>query len=73
MSRRARGNARQKLQKKLQEQKTLEEELQKLNNGANAKESCEKIIKFVEYNGPDPMTSEDKIYPGPGTKCCIIL
>ena len=75
MSRRTRGNARQRLQMQLQEQKRLEEELQSLNNAMDPKECAKNIIEFVQKNGTDPMTAPEYFggTPYPGNKCCVIL
>ncbi|ETO05511.1 hypothetical protein RFI_31885, partial [Reticulomyxa filosa] len=43
------------LKKQLEEQKNLEEELDKLQNGKDPKESCAEVIKFVGSTSMDPM------------------
>eukprot|EP00485_Elphidium_margaritaceum_P024726 CAMPEP_0202712566 /NCGR_PEP_ID=MMETSP1385-20130828/43303_1 /ASSEMBLY_ACC=CAM_ASM_000861 /TAXON_ID=933848 /ORGANISM="Elphidium margaritaceum" /LENGTH=65 /DNA_ID=CAMNT_0049372651 /DNA_START=32 /DNA_END=226 /DNA_ORIENTATION=+ len=53
---RKRGNAKQRLQRLLKEQRLLEDELEQLNAAASQKESAQAILKHVENNGVDPMT-----------------
>jgi len=43
------------LKKQLEEQKNLEEELDKLQNGKDPKESCGEVIKFIQSTSMDPM------------------
>lgn len=74
--RRGRGNARARLQKQLETQRELENELQQLNSGKNHQESANEIIEFVQSQGSDPMMSPDNpFYEGPPSGCCncIIL
>ena len=77
MSRRRRGNARQRLQKALKEQRELEHELEQLNKGKSQKESALSIIKAVQQNGSDPITlsAEDNPFKqGPQGSCeCILM
>ena len=54
--RRNKGNARQRLQKALKEQRYLEEELNKLNSAEKPEDRCHAIIKHVEKTKADPMT-----------------
>ncbi len=53
------GNAKARLQKQLAIQRDLENELQQLNSGTQDTESAKEIIKCVQQNAADPMTSED--------------
>eukprot|EP00483_Globobulimina_turgida_P003341 UN03347 len=62
-SRRRRGNARQRLQKALKIQRTLEYELQQLNQGEQQENSCKSIIKHVEQSGSDPMLATAEVNP----------
>lgn len=74
--RRRRGNARQRLQKQLEIQRELERELQNLNSASKPEESCHAIIKHVEAQDADPMTSDDnpfKVAPSPCGGCCTVL
>jgi len=43
------------LKKQLEEQKSLEEELKKLQSAKDPKESCAEVIKFVQNTSMDPM------------------
>jgi len=43
------------LKKQLEEQKSLEEELEKLKKAKDPKESCAEVIKFVQSTSSDPM------------------
>jgi ribosomal protein L31 len=47
------------LKKQLEEQKNLEEELDKLQNGKDPKDSCAEVIKFVQSTSMDPMPDTD--------------
>jgi len=47
------------LKKQLEEQKSLEEELEKLQAAKDAKESCAEVIKFVQSTSMDPMPDID--------------
>jgi len=47
------------LKKQLEEQKSLEEELEKLKKAKDPKESCVEVIKFVQSTSTDPMLDNE--------------
>jgi len=47
------------LKKQREEQKTLEDELQKLETGKDPKDSCAELIRFVESTSMDPMPDSE--------------
>jgi len=47
------------LKKAKEEEKSLEEELEKLKNGTDPKDSCVEVIKFVESTSMDPMPDSE--------------
>ena len=72
--RRGRGNARARLQKQLEIQRELENELQQLNSGKDHRECAKEIIDHVRDNGKDVMSSPDNpFWEGPPGGCCTIL
>ncbi len=76
-SRRRRGNARQRLQKALKEQRILEHELEQLNSAKSQQESAKEIMKYVQQNGQDPMLAppeDNQFKAGPAVGCqCLIM
>ena len=72
-----RGNARQRLQKALNEQRVLEYELEKLSKAADTKDIAQGIIKHVTQKGSDPMLAppeENRFKAGPPVGCqCIVM
>merc|ERR1711971_1124724 len=75
--RRNKGNARQKLQKALKEQRYLEGELNRLTSAADVQDSCQEIIKHVQSTAADPMTmsaEEGNAFKENNASCsCLIM
>lgn len=53
------GSRRERLKRALDEQKRLEEQLKKLNEADDPKESARQIIEYIESSQSDPMLAED--------------
>eukprot|EP00483_Globobulimina_turgida_P008402 UN08419 len=72
--RRGRGNRRLRLEKAMQEQRSLESELEKLNTAEDQEARAKEIKRDVINCGDDPMLSDENPFKidGPDCKCTIL-
>ena len=66
-----RGNKRLRLEKTMQEQRALENELEKLQSAKDQEQSANEIKQFIKDQGNDPMLSlENPFKQNQGGGCC---